>query len=162
MKATYRYRLTRNTGSLFVTRETVVFVMLNPSTADDTLDDPTVRRCKDFASTWGFKNLTIVNLFAARATDPSALKKIDNAVGPMNDSEIVRQCLAADEVVLAWGAHEFAHARGIEVCEMLKAARPTIRLMCLGETKEGYPKHPLYIPASARPVPYGGPGSWLH
>lgn len=139
----YRYELRRRWG----TGQPVAFVMLNPSTADATVDDPTIRRCVGFARAWGFGALVVRNLFALRATDPRELAGHPDAVGPLNDTY-----LAADDVhsvVCAWGAHPFAVERGAEVRGMF--AGRGVRLHHLGLTKAGHPRHPLYLPKTAEP-----------
>ena len=135
--ARYRYALTREwacgTG-------TVLFVMLNPSTADATTDDPTTRRCAAFARGWGYRRLTIANLFAYRAPDPSRLLAVTDPVGPDNDLWLARLSAEATAVVAAWGAH--ARAPRVEQVRA-RLARP---LSCLGHTLAGAPRHPLYLP----------------
>ena len=136
----YRYSLLREWGE----GGRVLFVMLNPSTADGELDDPTIRRCMSFAVTAGFGGMSVVNLFAFRATDPKELRgKAMTAVGPENDRHILEQAAVADMVVAAWG--EFGHFTGRRE-QVVKLLSPrTIR--CLGTTKDGAPRHPLYVPA---------------
>lgn len=143
----YRYMLQRD-GDLTATRGPAVFIMLNPSTADADLDDPTIRRCRSFAQTWGCNGIKVVNLYALRSTDPAGLWVHADPVGPENDNWLTRIALSADEVVCAWGANAEA-PRAAEVANMLRAAG--IRLKCLGTTKSGAPRHPLYI-AAAQPL----------
>lgn len=142
----YRYTLVRE----FVAgRGTIVFILLNPSTADELLNDPTVSRCIHRAKVLGYKHLIVVNLFAFRSTDPKALYKEKDPIGPENDSWILKCCGKADLIVAGWGAHGILDHRGLDVRNMLER----FPLMCLGRTKGGEPKHPLYIPNAAELVP---------
>ncbi len=146
---TYRYYLAREWDR---ERPTCCFIMLNPSTADATVDDPTIRRCIGFAKSWCFGKVVVLNLFAYRATDPKALGCGDLFVGPMNDEWLRVNGSTADLVVAAWGAHPIAKARVDDVLRLIP--RP---LMCLGRTKDGSPRHPLYVPADTMPVLYAAP-----
>lgn len=133
----------------------VCFVMLNPSTADHRQDDPTVRKCTRFAERWGYGQLAVVNLFAWRSTDPTALAKVAEPVGrPENDEAIIKHALEADEVVCAWGNYGALHKRGFTVATLLKDLNP----VCLGRNQEGQgePKHPLYLPYTTQRVPLQG------
>ncbi|HEY2848317.1 MAG TPA: DUF1643 domain-containing protein [Gemmatimonadaceae bacterium] len=147
----YRYNLTR-TWDEGLPR--VCFVMLNPSTADASQDDPTIRRCIGYAQALGAGSLEVVNLYALRATDPRALAKDAAPIGPDNDKYIELAARSATTVVCAWGAHAHARGRGRQVLALLRriGAQP----MCLKQTKAGYPSHPLYLPAALRPVPLRG------
>jgi len=139
---TYRYSLTREWGSGFA----VLFVGLNPSTADETLDDPTIRRWVSFAREWGYARLHMANLFAFRATDPRDMKNATDPVGPENDKQLLT--LANDSIltVAAWGVHGTFGGRHKAVRQMLP------RLHYLRLTKDGHPGHPLYLPKTLRPV----------
>jgi hypothetical protein len=128
---------------------TVVFVCLNPSTADEANDDPTVRRCVGFARRWGYRRLVISNLFALRSTDPAALYEHEDPIGPENDHWIEHAARSADLVIAAWGNHGTLRGRGRAVSELLYA-RHNVRL--LGVTGRGEPRHPLYLPAYVEPV----------
>ena len=143
----YRYVLTR------VLREhsasgipgTVLFCMLNPSTANEVEDDPTIRRVKSFADRDGYDFLSVVNLYAARATDPRDLGSFDDPVGPDNDRTICTEVARAHLVVAAWGVPRGsdAYARACDVLAILAAERDVFRL---GEpTRGGHPRHPLYL-----------------
>ena len=145
----YRYALSRHWGD----GESQVFVMLNPSTADATLDDPTIRRCMGFARRDGYDGLVVVNLYAYRSTDPKALFTGVDAVGPQNDdylrlllAERVRRGLP---VIAAWGAN----ARLDRVGAVLNLVSD-VDWRCLGTTKQGAPKHPLYIKGDQPLVPF--------
>lgn len=138
----YRYRLWREVGGRAM--NVVVFVMLNPSTADGEKDDQTIRKCKEFARQWGFRRLEVVNLFAWRATNPKELPKVADPIGSENDRMIEERCLAADWVICAWGSDRFAARRAQEVTRILR--RLNIELRCLRKSKDGNPWHPLYVP----------------
>ncbi len=140
----YRYTLTRTWGD---PAPAVLFVMLNPSTADADVDDPTIRRCIGFARRWGYDTLHVGNLFAYRATDPRLLGKIDAPVGPDNDDWLEQLAAQSRIVVCAWGADPAAERRGTEVAEQLRRLRSP--LWALGLTKDGHPRHPLYVKGDA-------------
>jgi hypothetical protein len=145
----YRYTLTRRwpgSGGL------VNWIMLNPSVADASIDDPTIRRCIGFSRGWGFGSLVVTNLFAFRATDPGAMKAAADPAGPEDDAHLLEWARAADRVVLAWGAHGGHRGRDREVLRMLDEAG--VDAFALGTTAAGHPVHPLYQPGSAVPVPY--------
>jgi len=124
----------------------VLWVMLNPSTADDTVDDPTIRRVRGFTSRFserlGVYGFTVVNLFALRSTDPRVLTGSDADIGPDNDRVIAEEAKRAALIVCAWGAHP-TFGRAAQVRKLLGSAP----LWCLGTTKAGAPRHPLYIRA---------------
>lgn len=141
---TYRYRLTRRWGL----GPGVLFVMLNPSTADAERDDPTIRRCFRFARDWGYDGLTVCNLFAYRVTDPKRLPADDSAVGPSNNTWLTREAASADLTIAAWGAHPAARRRSAVVMNLLGP------LHVLGLTKRGDPRHPLYMPLASQPMPW--------
>jgi len=130
----------------------VNFIMLNPSTADATANDPTVARCCRFATDWGYRRLVVTNLFALRATDPKELRFAADPVGTNNDQWIWTVANRADLVVAAWGVHGAFNDRGPDVAEDL--IDHGIELCALGVTKDGHPRHPLYLPASAEPTPF--------
>jgi hypothetical protein len=122
----------------------VVFLMLNPSTADANIDDPTIRKCVGFAKRWGYDALTVVNLFAFRATKPADLKRCGFQVGPENLFHITRSAEEAERVVLAWGAnanpHDIWAARVVSELQ-----RACVKLSCLGLCGNGSPRHPLML-----------------
>ncbi len=124
----------------------VMFVGLNPSTADEVRDDPTVRRCIGFAKSWGFGAMCMTNLFAFRATKPEAMKAAKDPVGPENDRHLRRVARKASLVVAAWGVHGTYLGREAVVRGKLP------RLHCLGLTRDGLPKHPLYLPRGLKPA----------
>lgn len=149
----YRYRLWREIAPVYwAEKGTVVFIMLNPSTADSLKDDSTVRRCRGFTRRWGFSRLEVVNLFAFCATDPNDLaeahKRGVDVVGPDNDKVIAGVVKGSELVVAAWGAspHPWIHERAKQVRDRY----PTLRV--LGFTMHGHPRHPLYAPHDLNPV----------
>jgi hypothetical protein len=144
----YRYAL----GRCFFTvpgNKNVSFVMLNPSTADAGVSDPTVRRCEGYAKLWGFNQLTVLNIFALRSTDPKKLYSDPDPVGPDNDENILAACRRSDLVVCAWGVHGKFMGRGEKVLKLVKKFDPTY----LKLTKDGIPSHPLYLKGSLKPKP---------
>lgn len=150
---TYRYRLTRRWAS----GPCDVWVMLNPSTADAELDDPTIRRCVGFSRGWGSGSLSVVNLFALRATDPEALRRHPDPVGPDNDGYLRSTFAVArhsgGRIVTAWGAHRMAGWRAREVARLFGGDWSQVHgAVHLGTTKAGAPKHPLYLRADLTPT----------
>lgn len=129
--------------------------MLNPSTADAQLDDPTIRRCRVFSRRWNFDGLTVVNLFALRATDPRKLKLDAEPVGPENDFVITDNVHAHAMVVAAWGAHGSLHDRARAVRALLRQSGAAVHH--LGLTSKGDPKHPLYLAGDTVPQPWDIP-----
>ena len=159
----YRYSLWRNWDEppvppgvppelLALVRPHVLFIMLNPSTADERSDDPTIRRCMDFAARWGYGALSVGNLYAFRAARPSVLRSVADPVGPDNDAVLRRLVARAARVVVAWGARasDERAARVLEAIMAEKGARP----QCLGVTRRGMPRHPLYVRRDASLVEY--------
>jgi hypothetical protein len=142
---TYRYRLWRT----WVVGPRVVFVGLNPSTADATADDPTVRRCVGFAKAWGFGGVDVVNLFAYRSSEPRVLKRAANPTGPDNDDHLLDVARGAGRVIAAWGVHGTHCGRDETVFELLRASG--VKVSCLSRTQAGHPRHPLYAKGSLRP-----------
>lgn len=141
---TYRYVLTREWAE---ERRLVAFIGLNPSTADETVDDPTVRRCIDFARNWGYSGLYMLNLFGYRATKPADLRTAPEPIGKRNDDHLVRYCLSSQIIVACWGAHGNLLFRSEHVVPMLLSKG--LVLHAFGETKKGEPKHPLYLSRGA-------------
>jgi hypothetical protein len=134
----------------------LAWVMLNPSTATADQDDPTIRRCMSFTRGFGYGGMVVVNLFALRATDPRALSEHPDPIGPENDRhirEVAEECRA---VVCAWGAHRMVSGgRAAAVLRLIADAGATP--YCLGRTKTGRPKHPLYVKASTPLIGYTEP-----
>lgn len=139
----YRYALNRRWREGL---PVAVWVMLNPSTADHEQLDPTIRRCVGFSKSWGCSGLIVVNAYALRSTDPKGLWREGDPVGPHNDLVLRKMAAhAADgaKVIAAWGAN-IKPDREREVYDLLRAHGP---VYCLGTTKAGHPKHPLYLRA---------------
>jgi hypothetical protein len=133
----YRYVLWRTWDSQ---GPRVNFVGLNPSTADEVSDDPTIRRCRQFAAHWGFGGFIMTNLFAFRATKPSDLKSASTPVGPENDRWLARAAEEAETVVFAWGVHGTILGRSEAIIRQIgKGAH------CIALTNRGQPAHPLYL-----------------
>lgn len=145
----YRYSLRRTWQE---GARTVCFIMLNPSTADAEIDDPTIRRCIGFGQSWNFDALEVVNLFALRATKPVALLAASDPIGPENDEAIVLAASRAEQIICAWGAEPLAVDRTLPVFAMLKR----YPLYCVGVTKSCRPKHPLYVRGDQRPILWRG------
>ena len=143
----WRYTLERRWGG----GTTAAFILLNPSTADETQDDPTIRRCIGYAKAWGHGSLIVGNIFALRSTDPKALYSADDPVGPDNDGYLNGIADMASVVVCGWGTHGGFRGRGSEVLRMLEAFRPTY----LKLTKGGLPCHPLYLKSDLAPQEWG-------
>jgi hypothetical protein len=129
-----------------------VFLMLNPSTADEAKPDPTVSRCIGFAERLGHATLTVVNLFALRATDPADMLRHPDPIGPDNDTHIGLACADAARVICAWGNHGKHRGRARAVVAGLAAIG--VRLSCLGTNRDGSPKHPLYLKSDSQPRPW--------
>lgn len=150
-RGAYRYVLTRSWES---GAGTVNVIMLNPSTATHLEDDPTIRRCEDFARRWGYRRVTITNLFAFRATEPAGLRRTADPIGPENDW-YVRSCAQeADRVLVAWGTHGSYRGRDRAVLALLEARWRGGDLLCLGVTRDGHPRHPLYLRMETVPQRY--------
>ena len=140
----YRYSLTREWKGLAAATGKTLFIMLNPSTADHKVDDPTIRRCMGFAQRFWSATLQVCNIFAFRSTDPKALKKDCDPEGPENDRMILEAAKDATRIIAAWGAHGKLHGRGEYVLRELLRGR---EVLCLKQNSDGSPQHPLYIPA---------------
>lgn len=147
----YRYRLVRKWDS---SAGRMAFVMLNPSTASEKVNDPTIARCEKRARLLGFGGLDVVNLFAFRATDPADLRAAEAPVGPDNDAFLADACDAADMVLAAWGVHGRHRDRDTEALPFL--TRHPGKLHTLGLTRHGLPRHPLYVSYAQRPQPWNG------
>lgn len=147
----YRYRLTRYWGP----GPMLPFVMLNPSTADADIDDPTIRRCMAFARRENMGGIVVVNLYAFRATDPQRLKEVNDPRGIGNYDALGNVAIEAPAnkvpIVCAWGAHG-TMLGSLQACDELR--RHGADLVCLGKTKEGFPRHPLYVRGDAPLIPY--------
>lgn len=134
------------------TGQSLMVIGLNPSTADEVKDDPTIRRCKDFAARWGFGGLVMTNLFAFRATKPEVMKTHKLPEGdPVNLRTIEDQAEHAGLILCAWGNHGDHRARNEVVLDLLRGQGE--RVVYLRLTKPGHPEHPLYVPAETIPTP---------
>jgi hypothetical protein len=128
------------------------FLMLNPSTADERVLDPTCARARDYAERWGYGALLVTNVFAWRATDPRAMKAADDPVGRGNDRAILIAAREARLVVCAWGNHARHLERSLAVRRLLRGAGVALHVLRLNGS--GEPAHPLYLPARLRPTPW--------
>lgn len=129
----------------------VQFIGLNPSTADETLDDPTIRRCIGFSKAWGYGAMCMTNLFAFRATDPKVMKSVENPVGEDNQHHLLDISSKAGVVIAAWGNHGTYRCMDLTVKQWLGSIG--VQLMCLRKSKDGNPVHPLYLPKDLKPIP---------
>lgn len=146
----YRYSLTRR----WAPGPPLAFIMLNPSTADASVDDPTIRRCIGFAKTLRFGGIEVVNLYAFRSTDPDAMlarRRTADIIGPYNDDAIVDAARMAGKAIAAWGTDNRARDRAFSVLECI---RPIADVYCLAKSKDGLPRHPLYLKADLQPELY--------
>ena len=139
----YRYRLWREWGS----NGRLPWIMLNPSTADATVDDATIRKCIGFAKRWGYGGIEVVNLFALRATDPKVCRAAFDWGGERNDRAII-SAVAGVGVVCAWGNFPWASARAKIVLTLVRDAASEV--VCLGYSANGSPYHPLMQPYSRK------------
>ena len=155
---TYRYRLWREWPRKLGEKGqpgTCVFVMLNPSTADGERDDPTIQRCVGFAQRFGYGRLEVVNLFAYRATSPKALLALnhdDDPVGWENQQHIEKTVSSARAIICAWGAHG-SHL-GQDETTLGWITHWGVPIFALGLTKDGHPRHPLYLPSTSIRIPF--------
>lgn len=144
----YRYTLWRHWGGLFVSSY-AMFIGLNPSTADETHDDPTIRRCIGFARDWGYAGLCMTNLFSFRSTLPAEMKVAEDPIGPDNNRYLSVISKNAGVIVAAWGVDGGHLGRDKGVRELI----PNLNYLKL--TKDGYPAHPLYLPKDLKPTKWG-------
>lgn len=145
----YRYFLSREWGGN--KNNFVNFIMLNPSTADDKSDDPTIRSCIRLAKSNGYDGFYVTNLFALRATDPRELENNDNRIGKDNDIYIKKYARKCKKIVFAWGNYGSLYNRDKQVLELLnKICKP----WCLAINITGQPKHPLFVNRDTKFIPY--------
>ena len=123
----------------------VMFIGLNPSTADETENDPTIRRCIRFAKDWGYGGIIMMNAYAYRSTDPRGLKQVSDPIGPGNDEAFGYRRSQVGLIIACWGTH-CSPAREKQVCHAIGRD-----ILCFGRTKDGRPKHPLYLRADTKP-----------
>lgn len=158
----YRYRLSRDLGQI---GPTVLFIMVNPSTADAENDDPTIRKCIGFAKKLGGGELMVGNKFAYRATDVRELRKVKDPIGPENDEHLREMMYSADTIVAAWGSlnklPDALRSRWKDIVRLTDALRPEVghcELSMIGVCADGHPKHPLMVgydtPVVAWKVPW--------
>ena len=124
----------------------ILFIGLNPSTADEIKDDPTNRRCKRYAQDWGFGGYIMSNIFAYRSTNPKILKEIKDPIGPDNNYWLQKLDKEAILTIGAWGNHGKLLNREEEIINLID------NLYCLKITKEGHPSHPLYLSNKLKPI----------
>lgn len=152
----WRYTLYRDftVGQLFPAPNPrrVQFIGLNPSTADEVANDPTVRRCIAYAKDWGFQAMWMTNLFAYRATDPRVMKEQADPVGPDNFVYLCNVARFADMVVCCWGAHGGLFQQSEHIQRILQGLG--VQLHALNFTRAGEPGHPLYLSSRLLPKPY--------
>lgn len=150
----YRYWLRRPALNRMPERGTALFCMLNPSTADATKDDKTIKRCRNFSAAWGCAGIVVINLYALRSTDPTLLTKHPDPVGDMNDYHIVERAKEMCDVIVGWG-NDGDKARVDKVVAMFR--KHNIRMFCLGVNKNGSPRHPLYVKKTTKLIPWVPP-----
>ncbi|MEI8025274.1 MAG: DUF1643 domain-containing protein [Pseudomonadota bacterium] len=128
-----------------------MFVGLNPSTADEVEDDRTICRCINFSKSWGYGGLIMANLFAYRSKDPSKLNSAPNndPIGPENNDWIIKLQSRCKLVLIAWGTNGALNERNKAVLKLLDSP------YCLGITKHGHPRHPLYVRGEIKPIEFG-------
>lgn len=141
----HRYALIREWNP---NKPSLMIISLNPSTADEKINDPTITRCIGFAKKWGFGRLFVTNLFAFRATFPKDLFDSKDPVGGKNDYWLKKLSKEVDKVVLAYGNHGKFKNRHDEMLEMINNP------YCIEKTKTGMPTHPLYLKYTKRPIKY--------
>lgn len=144
MEGPYRYRLTRIWDHSL---PNVLFVMLNPSTADETQDDPTLKKIVRFAQSWGCGGVTVANLYALRLTDPTTLLAHPAPIGPRNNEVLRHELTTATRTIAAWG--NIAHSNRIQEIHSLGGRWEALKI-----NKTGQPSHPLYLSSSTAPVPW--------
>ena len=141
----YRYTLWRIWD---LSKPLVLFILLNPSTADEVKLDPTLTRCRNFTEKWGYGGMLVGNIFALRSTDPKALYRARDPVGPHNDCKLRELMGQASFTVVGWGTHGSLLSRGSTVLKMIPEP------YAFGMNRDGSPKHPLYLRGDMVPVPY--------
>ena len=144
----YRYSLWRVWSS---NHPRIAFILLNPSTADEQKNDPTIRRCIGFACAWQFGSVEVVNLFAYRATDGRELLKVVDPVGEENNRFLMQAVERCSTVVVGWGTRGTLLGRDREVISLLTGRND---VYSLGTTRGGQPRHPLYVRGDTTLVPF--------
>lgn len=148
---TYRYHLRRTWDR---GRTVINFLMLNPSTADETKNDPTIERCCRRAKLWGHGGVWITNIFALRSTDPAALRSYLDPIGQENNQAILEAAAGSGAVICGWGNHGDFLGRGLAVLRLLEGVGRG--LLALDVTKTGHPSHPLYLSYDRGPMMFNG------
>ncbi|MCB2117354.1 MAG: DUF1643 domain-containing protein [Rhodobacteraceae bacterium] len=146
----YRYLLERD----WAPGPRLLWVLLNPSTADEARNDPTIERCERRARALGYGGLAVANLFAFRVTRPADLKRAADPVGAQTDRILRRAARSAGAVLCGWGTHGALLGRGAAVEALLR--REGLALLALGLTRQGHPRHPLYVAYDVAPMPWAG------
>ena len=141
----YRYTLWRTWDT---SKPKIMFLGLNPSTADETNNDPTVTRCINYANSWGYGGMFMMNIFAFRTTYPVELKKTSNPIGKDNNRWIKKVSLSVDKSIGAWGNDGMFLHRSTDIKKIVK------NLYCLKINSSGEPSHPLYLKATLKPIKY--------
>jgi len=144
----YRYTLSRYWDQ---SKGYAMFICLNPSTADAEKDDPTVRRCINYSKEWGYGGFCMTNLFGFRATDPKIMLAEQNPIGPKNTDWIESLACAADIIIAAWGFMGSHQGRASAVVT-LPGLKEKLHFLAL--TKDGEPRHPLYLKKNLKPIPW--------
>lgn len=150
----WRYTLWRRWSAFDESERLAVWLCLNPSTASEHKNDPTVTRCIEFSKSWGHTGMVMLNLFAYRATDPREMKRFEEPIGSENDATIIEVCQYAATVICGWGNHGLFNDRASKVLSKLR--RHKVKPHCLVITGKGQPQHPLYVKASTQPIPFSG------
>jgi len=146
----YRYQLERQWCSGYTYEPRLaLWLMLNPSTADASIDDPTIKRCIQFSISWGFDGLLVGNIYAYRSTYPAELVKVFDPVGSENSNNLYELTCRADQVICAYGNK----AKPTDVAKAFESIAHT-NVVCLGYNKDGSPKHPLYLAKNTERVPF--------
>ncbi len=135
----YRYALWRRWDGSEINKQ-VMFIGLNPSTANEAKNDATIRRCIQFAEDWGYAGVIVTNVFGLCSTNPFGLKEVSDPIGPDNDQILRDRQKEASLIVAVWGNH-CPLEREQQVCKVINQT-----IYCLGTTKSGRPRHPLYLP----------------
>jgi hypothetical protein len=146
LEGNYRYLLGRKWDA---SKPQITFVMLNPSTADAEQDDPTLRKCINFAKAWDYGSLEVVNLFAYRTSNPRELRQVTDPVGSKNNYYLQLVTQRAKLIIVAWGIHGSFQKRNTIVLNIISGNQA---LYCLGLTQDGHPRHPLYLKKTTNPI----------
>lgn len=146
----YRYTLVRKFHDV-PKPNYLIFLMLNPSKADEIADDPTIKRCISFAKQMGYDGLLVLNCYAYRSTDARQLKLVADPIGPENDNYIKSYASLFPDVICAWGNNAEKH-RAASVVKILKEVGA--KMWCFKINGTGHPKHPLFVSSNQEPIPF--------